>query len=489
MANNGSIVRKDLHDLSKPIEIRELNRQLDWIWKQLLGGLTLKSLSSDTTKKIMESSLSQAVIEQLIADRITANTIETKNLIANSIVANNAKIGTLVADEIRAGSIDANFLYATLAEMMVAKIGVAKIDYAQIVDMFSERIFTDAGIAGHFRMDGLEVTQAQIVDLIVSSFRLVSQDGKVYKVSVDANGEITTEYIEDEAEWMEDGKIPDGYSAVASSLTVGNVTSGNLYVSGAADIMKLTAKMLTVDKGFINELISTDIFASYLMANQAFIDLLRTSQIFGGQSLSIITERVSRNFRQESVPTGKINVGDTWVDPSIDIMYQAADASDLNLRLYLDSDGSLYYESSEDDEFFAMDGYDLLSDNIAFKVDEDDNIQTAIRWKVVTDISGIKAKQDELEGNQGKLETEQEKVGTHLVIGDTMVRICAPNSNSEVQINNVAMGVAINGEIFSRFEAERAVFGDMEVRRPDRGGIVIDSLSDNGGVNTFGYRV
>lgn len=427
MANNGSVVRKNLHDLSKPIELRELNRQLDWMWKKILGGLTAKDFSDGGMKSIIKT------VEKTVAEEITADAIET------------------------------NVLVAALAEMMVAKIGVAKIDYAQIVDMFSERIFTDTGIAGHFRMDGLEVTQAQIVDLIVSSFRLVSQDGKVYKVSVDAAGEIVTEYVEDEAEWMEGGKVPDGYSAVASSLTVGDVTSGNLYVSGAADIMKLTAKMLTVDKGFINELTSTEIFASYLMANQAFIDLLRTKEIFGNESITIIAERASKSFRQEDMPAEGIKPGDTWRKPSTGETYQAEDASQYGLNFYLSPDGELYYDIAADDGSItlAMEGYDLAVDGIVLN----EGMLVPVRWVLVQD-SGMVSK-DDLE-NYVRIKPDGLHVGSMIdpETGDTL-----DEPVGEVRIDYDSMDVIVGGQVFSVFGPNYVEFGNYQIRRTADGGI------------------
>lgn len=419
--STGSVVRKNLNDLSKPIELRELNRQLDWMWKKILGGLTAKDFSDAGMKNIITT------IEKTVAEEILTDKLET------------------------------NVLVAALAEMMVAKIGVAKIDYAQIVDMFANSIFTDTGIAGKFRIDGLEVTQAQIVDLIVSSFRLVSQDGKVYKVSVDANGEIVTEYVEDQADWMKDGKVPDGYSAVASSLTVGNVTSGNLYVSGAADIMKLTAKVLTADKGFINELTSTEIFASYLMANAAFVNLLRTTAIVGDESITIIAERASKSFRQESMPVSDIKPGDTWRIPSTGETYQAEDASRYGLKFYLESDGSLHYELSVDDGSvsLSMQNYDLAIDGIVLQSDSDGNIANPIRWILIQDI-GMMSK---------------EEFQHYVRIADDGLHVGAEGSTGEVVIDHDSVDVVLGGRRFSSFAANYVEFGNYQLRRTADGGL------------------
>lgn len=265
--DHSSTARKNLRDLSNPMELRELNRQMEWIWRKILGGLTAKDFSDSGMRGVVN------VVEKTVAETIKADEVTT------------------------------NILKAALAEMMVAQIGVAKIDYANIVDAFAERIFTDTGLAGKFRANGLEVTSAQIVDLIVNSFRLVGADGKVYKVSIDTNGNLTTEYLSNEDALFSDGKIPDGYSAVSSSLTVGDVTAGKLYVAGAADIMKLTAKYLSADEAFIRELTSYKAFITCLRTNQAFVDMLYTGRIYGGKSLELIVGDVSR--AQSAADTAK----------------------------------------------------------------------------------------------------------------------------------------------------------------------------------------
>lgn len=48
-------IRKTITDLSEPQQIRELNRQLDWVWRQLLGKLDVKSFSTDGLKQLIET--------------------------------------------------------------------------------------------------------------------------------------------------------------------------------------------------------------------------------------------------------------------------------------------------------------------------------------------------------------------------------------------------------------------------------------------------
>lgn len=208
---------------------------------------------------IQYAKIASAAIEQLNANSITAITgtfqeIAAGKLTANELYVSVADIFRLAVENVEAGNIATDKLAAVVADIGTAAIKTAKIDYAQIVDAYAQRVFTDSLNAGKIRAENLEIDQAQIVDLIVGSFRLVSQDGKVYKVTIDSEGNLSTEYLYDQDEWMENGTIPDGYSAVAGSLTVGDVTAGNLYVSGAAEIMKLTAKWLSADSAWINDL-------------------------------------------------------------------------------------------------------------------------------------------------------------------------------------------------------------------------------------------
>lgn len=208
---------------------------------------------------IQYAKIAIAAIEQLNANSITAITgkfqeIATGKLATDELYASVADIFRLAVENVEAGNIETDKLAAVVADIGTASLSTAKINYAQIVDAYAQRIFTDSLNAGKIRAENLEIDQAQIVDLIVGSFRLVSQDGKVYKVTIDAAGNLNTEYLYDQNEWLEGGKIPEGYSSVAGNLTVGDVTAGNLYVSGAAEVMKLTAKWLSADQAWIQDL-------------------------------------------------------------------------------------------------------------------------------------------------------------------------------------------------------------------------------------------
>lgn len=491
MDNTGSIVRKNLHDLSRPMEMRELNRQLDWIWKSLLGGLTIKALSPETTRKIISSSVSEAVnkadsnASTIIANTIVANNAYISSLIADEITANNANIGYLVAKEIDAEAIETKTLKAVLAEMMVAQIGIANIDYAKIVDMYSNRIFTDVGLAGKFRMDKLEVSQAQIVDLIVNSFRLVSDDGKVYKVAIDKYGNLTTEYLADEAEWFADGKIPDGYSAVASSLTVGDVTAGRLYVSGAADVMKLTAKYLVADSGWINELttmlIQSEIGSKLTIKGDLGIDMtvadilkgLRSDIKQNADSIEFVvgkTDEISHIYRQEEFPDGTADVkpGDMLVIPSTGQQYQAVQSGAI--RFAMDADGNLYYELDGDGSL-KMQGFDLYADGFTLPVDERGEVTgVPYVWELVQDSQIANTANDALSiANAALSQADFQRV---VRIDDAGLHVGDNLTDYEVLLDSASVNVVAAGVRVSTFSDKFIRLDNMQIRKV-RGGLAI----------------
>jgi len=53
MATSTNNVRKTITNLDEPQQIRELNRQLDWVWRQLLGKLDSKAFSTKGISEIL----------------------------------------------------------------------------------------------------------------------------------------------------------------------------------------------------------------------------------------------------------------------------------------------------------------------------------------------------------------------------------------------------------------------------------------------------
>lgn len=104
---------------------------------------------------------------------------------------------------------------------------------------------------------------------------------------------------------------------------------------------------------------------------------------------------------------------------------------------------------------------------------------TGSDWETVNDVTTIESVQDALLNKQAELEAARRETALFLKLdsANKVVRIGQSGVTSEYRIDAFGSGVAVNNEIFSRFEANRALFGDMEMRRPGVGGLAFDSIA------------
>ena len=78
--------RVTLGNLNEPQQLRELNRQLEWVWTQLMGGLTQKSLSSGLNG-VIESKASGQALDQLAQSVEDQTTLIQQNAAAIALKA------------------------------------------------------------------------------------------------------------------------------------------------------------------------------------------------------------------------------------------------------------------------------------------------------------------------------------------------------------------------------------------------------------------
>ena len=104
-------------------------------------------------------------------------------------------------------------------------------------------------------------------------------------------------------------------------------------------------------------------------------------------------------------------------------------------------------------------------------------------WETVNDVSLIETVQDAILTKQEELAAEQAKTALFLKLDTDMkaVRIGQTGLTSEARVDAFGFGVVVTNEVFSRFEANRALFGNMEMRKPSAGGLALDAISTNGG--------
>jgi len=90
--NGNAKQRTTLTNLTEPQQMRELNRQLTWIWDQLLGGLSMKSLNSGA-RKVIDSKASSEDVDAL-GNVVSANSTSIVQT-AEKIEATATKVQTL----------------------------------------------------------------------------------------------------------------------------------------------------------------------------------------------------------------------------------------------------------------------------------------------------------------------------------------------------------------------------------------------------------
>ena len=117
--------RLTLTDLKEPQQMRELNRQLSWIWDQLLGGLNMKSLDAGT-RQVIEDKAGRSELTQT-ADEIRAEVADEVSGLQSQIDQTPEKI-ELAVKEVQVGG--ANYLLGSGTPVSNAKYNIANYKFS-----------------------------------------------------------------------------------------------------------------------------------------------------------------------------------------------------------------------------------------------------------------------------------------------------------------------------------------------------------------------
>lgn len=497
------------------------------IMNNSLGGTALRNATIEYAK------ITNAAIEQLSANAITALTARIKEIVSEKLTTDELyaayaemialKVGTITAE-----NIETDALAAELARITVLAAGTATFDAATIQHLVAQAMNLEFGTVGQVFIKNLAVEYAQMVGAAIGELCIKASDGNYYLMDVNPDGTVTATRTDVSGGEIAAGQTSGGKVILDTNITAANLNAGNLLATYAL-INQIDAARINVDQ---------------LFAREAFVNLLRTTKIVGDTTITMIAQAAqsaNRSFRQEEMPSPSdgIRTGDLWVVPSTGQVFQAESLPDETIQFFLDADGSLYYESTIEDNFLEVVGYDLYADDTYVQIKPDGSIGGLYRWilvqdeqlvihegetppptakegklwldrsvvpsvlrrwmgtvsdtsdmngwETVNDTATIEAAQDALQAKQAALEAEQKNLNTFLRIDAEMVRIGKVGVTSEFQIDPWGAGVAINDKVFSRFESDRVRFGDMEIRRPAVGGLVFDSVEDLAEVNYLGY--
>lgn len=225
----GSKQRQTLFDLSSPQQMRELNRQLEWLWAQVLGGLPIKALneeaqgviSSKVAKGEVISSINQSAEEVAISAQrinlngaVSANTFFKINL-NGSMEARSGKIGgfTIGENSLSSGGAHPVVLDAAGETMQVGTMFIYTNEngYAEINNGESELLLSARQVA-------LNVESLQL--FTVSAEGVFSQGVRVPKIvrgSAYVNGALATRIDYSGGYFTEIPQVIAGYATAGAN--------------------------------------------------------------------------------------------------------------------------------------------------------------------------------------------------------------------------------------------------------------------------------
>ena len=229
------------------------------------------------TASIQYAKIGTAAIEQLAADAITAvigrfSEITSGSITTDELYAQFAKMETLVAKQITSETISTDELAAELARIQVLVAGTASFDKATIQHLVANAMNLKYGVAGKLFITNLAVDYAQMVSATIGNLVIRASDGNYYHMDVAADGTVTASQTEPTDAEKAAGQTSDGRVITETQITASQLNTSTLFGTYAL-INKIDAARIDVDT---------------LMARQAFIDKLYTSNIYGGKSIKIM---------------------------------------------------------------------------------------------------------------------------------------------------------------------------------------------------------
>ena len=417
--------------------------------------------------------ISVAAINQLSAQAITALTARIQDIVAHRLTTDElyaayAEMIALRVGTIDAGNIQTDELAAELARITVLVAGTASFDRATVQHLVAQAMNLEFGTAGQVFIRNLAVEYAQMVGAAIGNLCIRASDGNYYRIDVQPDGTVSAERTTVSASEIAAGQTEGGRVILETNITAANLSAGNLLATYAL-VNRIDAARLDVDA---------------LSAREAFVDLLRTSRIYGGKSIEMIVGNVdasARIFRQEDAPGGGDGVknGDLWVIPSTGQTWQATALDALGLRFAVDGDGNLCYEIDGDAEGYALylDGADLRAEGFAFPLDADGVPGAPYVWALVrdaelernADAASNRANEALDIANAALSQADFQRVirqdaqGLH--VGDN-------KTGFEVLIDSASVNVMSDGEALSTFSDKYVRLDNMQIHKV-RGGLAI----------------
>lgn len=272
---------------------------------------------SVTAEKIKAGALDTITIE--------AMTAHIKEIVAGSVVTDNfyaafAEMLALAVGTITANNIETDALAAVLGEFVKIYADYAGLDFATIKDLTADEFIFRLGVAGEVYIDRLAVTSANIIAAVLGEMVLKGDDGRYYRLHVQADGTISTEQIEVTEGEIASGTTSGGQTIIETTANIRDLNAQTIKGSSAiiTDIFAdaLTAGKITAGQAMIASATIPELSATAIKAIGDSIDLTANSTI----RLLIESDEQLRawfTFAEEGLRTGK--AGSTYATLTNDV--------------------------------------------------------------------------------------------------------------------------------------------------------------------------
>lgn len=290
---------------------------------KLIPGSVSGTVLRDFT--VQYAKIAIAAIKQLNAEALTAVTAHLNEVVAGSITTDElyaaiAKIMALEVGSITADNIDTDALAAVLGEFVKIYAEYAGLDFATIKDLTADEFIFRLGVAGEVYIDRLAVTSANIIAAVLGEMVLKGDDGKYYRLHVQADGTISTEQIEVTEGEIASGATSGGQTIIETTANIRDLNAQTIKGSSAiiTDIFAdaLTAGKITAGQAMIASATIPELSATVIKAIGDSIDLTANSTI----RLLIESDKQLRawfTFAEEGLRTGK--AGSTYATLTNDV--------------------------------------------------------------------------------------------------------------------------------------------------------------------------
>ena len=163
----------------------------------------------------------------------------------------------------------------SVANIANANIANADINFAHIKDVTAGTAIFEEGAAGKLFISRLAVTEAQVISLLTGNLLMQKQDGSIYQIYIDDNGEVRATERKINGTDISTGTITGGANGNLDSHTI---TALNIE-GGAITATEINADNIFAINGTVMNLIADRLDVAELFAIEGNIGVVKTSLI------------------------------------------------------------------------------------------------------------------------------------------------------------------------------------------------------------------